>query len=103
MAEFVNVAGIDEILPGHAKLVEVNGSEIAIFNIDGSYHALDNSCSHVGGPLCEGEILGCQVTCPWHGAIFDVRSGAALGPPAFESVASYPVRIAGSQIQIEIQ
>ena len=102
MPEFAKVADIDEILPGHAKLVEVNGSEIAIFNIGGSYHAVDNSCSHVGGPLCEGEIVGGQVTCPWHGAIFDVRTGAALGPPAFESVACYPVRIEGAQIQIEI-
>ena len=102
MPEFLTVARTDEIGPGQAKLVEVDGNEIAIFNIDGSYHAIDNTCSHVGGPLCEGEIAGTEVTCPWHGAVFDVTSGQVLGPPAPESVARYNVRVEGSDIEVEI-
>src|SRR5258708_19984758 len=82
MPEFVKVATIDEIPNGQAKLVEVNGIEIAIFNVAGSFHAIDNTCTHVGGPLCEGELEGIEVTCPWHGATFDITTGALLGPPA---------------------
>lgn len=102
MAEFVAVAKTDEIPAGGAKLVEVSGKEIALFNIGGSYHAIDNTCTHVGGPLCEGELDGAEVTCPWHGAVFDVTSGQVLGPPAPESVARYNVRVEGSNIEVEV-
>jgi nitrite reductase/ring-hydroxylating ferredoxin subunit len=102
MPEFVKVAKTDEIPSGQAKLVEVNGNEIAVFNVAGSFHAIDNTCTHVGGPLCEGEINGTEVTCPWHGAAFDVTSGQVLGPPAASSVNSYIVRVNGSDIEVEI-
>ena len=102
MPEFVKVARTDEIPDGQAKLVEVNGNEIAIFNVQGSFHAIDNTCTHVGGPLCEGEIEGTEVTCPWHGASFDVTSGQVLGPPAPQSVSHYNVRIEGSDIEVEV-
>ena len=102
MPDFIRVATIDEIPPGGAKLVEVGGNEIALFNIAGAFHAIDNSCTHVGGPLCEGEINGHEVTCPWHGAVFDVTTGRVLGPPAAESVSSHNLRIQGSDIEIEI-
>ncbi|HKP37316.1 MAG TPA: non-heme iron oxygenase ferredoxin subunit [Pyrinomonadaceae bacterium] len=102
MPEFVKVATIDEIPVGSAKLIEVKGNEIALFNIGGTLHAIDNSCTHVGGPLCEGEISGADVTCPWHGAVFDLTTGRAVGPPAFEAVNRYEVRVEGPDVQIEI-
>lgn len=100
--EFVKVATVDEISPGSAKLVEVDGNEIAIFNVGGQFHALDNSCSHVGGPLCEGEISGAEVICPWHGAAFDIATGRAVGPPAFEALNHYNLRVVDGQLEIEI-
>jgi nitrite reductase/ring-hydroxylating ferredoxin subunit len=102
MPEFVKVARTDEVAPGRAKLVEAGGKEIALFNVAGSFHAIDNNCTHVGGPLCEGELDGTAVTCPWHGAAFDVTSGAVLGPPAGEPVSRYNVRIEGADIEVEI-
>jgi nitrite reductase (NADH) small subunit len=102
MPEFVKVATTEEIPLGHAKLVEVVGNEIAVFNVDGSFHAIDNTCTHVGGPLCEGEMAGTEVTCPWHGAVFDVTSGQVLGPPAASNVTRYSVRIDGSDIEVEV-
>ena len=102
MPEFVRIASTEEIPAGQAMLVEINGKEIAIFNVSGSFYAIDNMCTHVGGPLCEGEIEGPQVTCPWHGAVFDVTTGDALGPPASEGVSRYNVRVAGSDIEVEI-
>ena len=102
MPEFVKVARTDEVPVGQAKMVEANGTEIAIFNVAGSFHAIANTCTHVGGPLCEGEIDGTEVTCPWHGAVFDVTSGQVLGPPAPEPVTRYNVRVEGSDIEIEV-
>jgi nitrite reductase/ring-hydroxylating ferredoxin subunit len=102
MPEFIKVATTDEIAPGQAKLVEVGGNEIALFNVGGSFHAIDNTCTHVGGPLCEGEIDGAEVTCPWHGAIFDVTTGQVLGPPAAQSVTRYNVRVNGSDVEVEV-
>jgi nitrite reductase/ring-hydroxylating ferredoxin subunit len=102
MPEFIKAATTDEIPAGQAKLVEVRGKEIALFNLDGSFHAIDNMCTHVGGPLSEGELSGCEVTCPWHGAVFDVTTGQVLGPPAGSSVTRYNVRVDGSDVEVEV-
>jgi nitrite reductase/ring-hydroxylating ferredoxin subunit len=102
MSEFMKVAKTDDIPPGQAKLVEVGGKEIALFNVAGSFYAIDNNCTHVGGPLCEGEINGVEVTCPWHGAAFDVTTGQVLGPPAGDPVSRYNVRIEGPDVEIEV-
>ena len=71
MAEFVKVASMDEIAPDHARLVNIKGKEIALFNIEGTFFALENACTHEEGPLAEGEIEGHEVTCPWHGLATD--------------------------------
>src|SRR2546425_614095 len=75
---------------------------IALFNVDGKFFALDNTCAHRGGPLAEGEISGHEVTCPWHGARFDVRTGQVVGPPAQQAVARYGVRVTESDIEVEV-
>lgn len=80
----------------------MNGNEIALFNLSGEFYALDNTCTHVGGPLCEGEISDAEVICPWHGAAFDIATGRAVGPPAIEAVKRYNLRIENGQIEIEV-
>ena len=80
MADFVKVAKTDEIVPGQGKMTEVGGKKIALFNVEGSFHAIDDTCTHRGGPLSEGSLEGNQVTCPLHGARFDVTTGEVLGP-----------------------
>lgn len=102
MANFIEVAKTNEIESGTGKLIEVGGNEIALFNCDGSYYAIDNQCTHVGGPLCEGDLEGYKVTCPWHGAEFDVKTGSVLGPPAEESVKSYKVRVESDSIKVKV-
>jgi nitrite reductase/ring-hydroxylating ferredoxin subunit len=102
MPGFVKVASTDDIPAGQARMVEVDGVEIAVFNVAGSFHAIDNSCTHVGGPLCEGMVEGVEVTCPWHGAVFDVTTGQVLGPPAGQGVDRYNVRIVGPDIEVEV-
>ena len=102
MGEFFKVANADEIGSGRAKTVEVGDKTIALFNIDGAFYAIDDTCTHVGGPLSEGDLDGCRVTCPWHGAIFDVTTGEVLGPPAGASVNKYNTRIQGGDVEVEV-
>jgi len=102
MAEFVKVASTNEIASGQARLVNIKGKEIALFNIEGTFFALENACTHEEGPLAEGEIEGHEVTCPWHGARFDVRTGEVLCGPAYEDVARYNVRVTGTDIEVEL-
>jgi nitrite reductase/ring-hydroxylating ferredoxin subunit len=82
--------------------VEVEGRRVALFNIEGTYYAIDDACTHRGGPLSEGEVEGTVVTCPFHGACFDVTSGEALGPPAAAGVARHSVQVVGNDLEIEI-
>ena len=102
MADFVKVARTDEIAPGQGKMIEVSGKKIALFNVEGSIYAIDDTCTHRGGPLSEGVLEGTQVICPWHGAPYDVTTGDALGPPAPKGVARYNVRVEGGSIEVEI-
>src|SRR5436309_11296711 len=102
MAEFVKVASANDIAPGQARLVNVRGKEIALFNIEGNFFALENACTHEEGPLAEGDIEGHEVTCPWHGARFDIRTGEVLCDPAYEAVARHNVRVTGTDIEVEI-
>jgi len=102
MAGFVKVAKTDEIVPGQGKMIEVGGKKIALFNVEDSFYAIDDTCTHRGGPLSEGVLEGKQVTCPWHGATYDVTSGEVLGPPAIQGVARYNVRVEGSDIEVEV-
>ena len=70
----MKAASTSEITPGQARLVNIKGKEIALFNIEGNFFALGNACTHEEGPLAEGDIEGHEVTCRWHGARFDIRT-----------------------------
>ena len=102
MAERVTVAKASELKPGQAKAVQVQGETIALFNIGGTYYAIEDTCTHSGGPLSEGKVEGTTVTCPWHGAQFNLSSGEVLNPPAPAGVKSYTVHVQGDEIQLEM-
>lgn len=102
MSEFVKVATLDEIPPNGSKLVEVDYVRVAIFNLDGDLYAIEDMCTHDGGPLVEGSVVnGCEVMCPRHGARFDIRTGEALSMPAFEATETYAVKVDGNDVLIE--
>jgi 3-phenylpropionate/trans-cinnamate dioxygenase ferredoxin component len=100
MSDFVTVARTDELLPGERLIVEIGRKWIAIFNIEGEYYAIADICSHDDGPLAEGELIGCEIACPRHGARFDVRTGKVLSPPALVDVPAYAVRVEGDEVQV---
>lgn len=101
MGEFVKVAEVKDIAPGMGIVVELEGEPIALFNVDGTFYAIGDTCTHSGGPLSEGDLDGEIVTCPWHAAQFDVTTGEVVSPPADEPVPSYRVKVEGQNILIE--
>ena len=95
----MTVARVADIVPGSAKAVAVGDRGIALFNVDGTFYALDNTCPHQGGPLAEGWIEDCAVTCPWHAWTFKLADGKmTLGD--YAAVDSFEVRVAGDEVQI---
>lgn len=102
MGEFVKAGKKEEISAGQGKAVEVGGKTIAVFNVDGAYYAVADTCTHQGASLSGGTVDGNVVTCPWHAARFDLKTGEAVGPPASNPVTCYLVRAAGDDIEIEV-
>jgi glycine betaine catabolism B len=102
MTEFVPVATTDELDDSEGTIVEANDHTIALFRVDGDFYAIGNECTHQGGPLGEGDLNGTTVTCPWHGAQFDITSGEVLGPPADKPEPEYEVRVDGNEVQIGV-
>jgi 3-phenylpropionate/trans-cinnamate dioxygenase ferredoxin subunit len=101
MSSWLDVANVDEFPPGTRRVVDVDGTAVAVFNLGGEYFAIRDICPHDGGELANGKLEGEEIVCPRHGARFSVRTGAVLGPPAYEDVRSYPVRIMQGVVQIE--
>lgn len=100
MSDWVTVARVDELVPGTRRLVDVDGSQLVVFNLDGKYYAIEDVCTHDGGQLTGGEVEGDQIICPRHGARFCIRTGAALTAPAYEPTATFPVRVENGEIQV---
>lgn len=90
----------NELSAGNARTADVGNMQLAVFNVDGKFYALENSCPHQGGPLAEGFVEGKCVTCPWHGWEFDVTTGEC--PDMGEEVARFPVRVEDGTVQVEV-
>lgn len=101
MSEFVSVLEVDRLPPGHGRTVHVRGREFAVFNLDGKFYAMDNTCTHKGGPLGAGYMENGQVFCPLHGWVFDVKTGACV-TRSDRPVRSYPTRVQAGELQIDL-
>ncbi len=86
------ITGVKSPEPGHAIRVNVDGTDVAVFNQGGRLFAIAATCTHEGGPLDEGDVESLRVTCPWHGSVFDIQTGRVLQGPAEESVKAFRVR-----------
>jgi len=102
MAEFIKALTTGELPTGKATAVELNGKKVAVFNVDGTFYAIDDTCTHRGGPLSEGQVDGTVVTCPWHGAEFEITNGQVLGPPAPGGVTSFEVKVEGNDVMVKV-
>ena len=102
MAGLLTVARVGEVAPGRTKVVPVNGKEIALCNVGGTFYAIDNICTHDGGSLDQGHLEWNVVECPRHGARFDVRTGRALCLPAVLPVGTYKVVVEGDDVKVAV-
>jgi 3-phenylpropionate/trans-cinnamate dioxygenase ferredoxin component len=100
MCAFVQVARLEDIAPGELLRVEVAGRLVCLANVDGAIYAVDDDCTHISGPLDQGELEGCVLTCPLHLARFDVRTGQVLRGPARDDLPTYRVRVEGDAIYV---
>ncbi len=102
MASFFKVAARLEIPDGAGRSFEVEGRRIAIFNLAGTFYAIDEECTHSGGPLSEGTIEGDEIECPWHQGRFNIKTGAVVDAPPMDDLASYSVRLSGEDVEVEV-
>lgn len=104
MADFVRVAAVDEIPDPSSLLVEIGDRLVVVIHAAGHFYALDDVCTHDGGPLSEGPVdpTGRTIACPRHGAKFDLATGAALTMPATKPTVAHDVKIEGNSVQVKI-
>jgi len=100
MAELVKVAKISDIPPGEIRSFVVEGEVIAICHVNGKFYAIKDECTHMEYPLSEGTLDEETITCAWHGAKFNVRTGEVLAMPAFEPVETYEIKVEGDDIYV---
>ena len=96
----VRLAAVGDVAEGEGRVIETQGKELALFNVDGTYYVIDNMCAHRGGPLGEGELEGCLLTCPWHAWQFDVRTGDSVTDDS--KVAVYECKVEGDQVLVAV-
>jgi 3-phenylpropionate/trans-cinnamate dioxygenase ferredoxin subunit len=101
MPEWVDVAWVEDFPSGTVRTVQIEGTPIAVFNLNGRYYAIEDQCSHEAETLSDGEVAGEEIICPRHGAHFSIPTGAALSPPAYEPVATFPVRVEGGMVMVK--
>ncbi len=100
MPQFITVARLSELPPGEMKTVEFEGEPVVLANVDGEVFAFNGECTHQGGPLGEGLLVGDSVECPWHGGQFNVKTGEVIGPPPATDVSSYDVAVEGDEVKM---
>ena len=98
--DFVKAAQTGEVLPGKMKVVELGSENILLVNVNGTVHAIDDTCSHAYASLSEGELEGSELECPLHGAMFDLTTGQPQTPPAEEPITVYQVKVDGDDILV---
>lgn len=101
MPNFAKVGNTSDLKPGENKVVNVNGTEVALFNVDGIFFATTNTCPHRGGPLGEGFLEGDVVTCPWHGWKFNVKTGVSPVVPTAK-IPTYQVKVEGNDVLVAV-
>lgn len=100
MSQWFEAARIGEIANRGCKVVTLNGSDVAVFNLDGEYFALEDLCTHLGSDISSGWVEGDRAVCPLHLAEFSIRTGEALKAPAYEGVHTFPVRVRNEMIEV---
>ena len=100
MSDWIDVAREGSLAEGEHVMVEVDGVAVAVFRVEGAYYAIEDACTHDGAEIASGRLVGCEIVCPRHGARFCLKTGQVLSPPAYEDIATFPVRVEDGRIQV---
>ena len=100
MSEWIEATRACSLAPGEHVVVDVDGIDVAVFNIEGEYLAIQDTCTHDGTEIASGDLEGGEIVCPRHGARFCLRTGKVLAPPAYEDIDTYPVRVHDGRIEV---
>jgi 3-phenylpropionate/trans-cinnamate dioxygenase ferredoxin component len=101
MSEWVDVVAESALAIGENVVVDVDGVDVAIFNIDGEFYAIQDMCTHDGGEIVSGILDGDEIICPRHGARFCIKTGKVKSPPAYEDIACYEIRLNNERIEVK--
>ena len=104
VGQWVSVARVEDIPPGHAARVEIDEVPVAIFNVEGELHCIDDTCSHQEASLSEGDLDldRCAIECPLHGSAFDLRTGDPITLPAVEPIRVHRVEVSDGMIRVAL-
>jgi len=100
MTDWVDVCAENSLSNGANIIIDLDGSQVAIFKVDGQIYAIEDVCTHDGAEIASGELVGDEIICPRHGARFCIKTGAVKCAPAYEDVATFPIRIEQGRIQV---
>lgn len=97
---WIDVVCADELQPGKHLVVDLEGTAVAVFNLNGEFYAIEDTCTHDGAEIASGTLEKDVIVCPRHGARFCIKTGRVLSPPAYEDLHPFPVRVEGGVIQV---
>lgn len=100
MAEWIDAINVNELPAGMHIIVDLDDVSLLLVNVCGEFYAIENLCSHDGGELSDGEVIGAEIICPRHGSRFCLKTGTALSAPAFEDIDTYSVRVVGDRVEV---
>ena len=100
MTDWIDVCAASAMADNENIVVDVDGTDIAIFKLDGKFYAIEDVCTHDGAEIASGKLEGDEIICPRHGARFCVKTGTVKCAPAYEDVDTFPVRVEQGQLQI---
>ena len=100
MSDWLDVIDPSGLTDGENIIIDLDGTDVAVFKIAGEFFAIEDKCTHDGAEIASGVLEGDEIICPRHGARFCVKTGAVKSPPAYEDVACFPVRIENGKVQV---
>lgn len=100
MTDWIDVIDENALVDGEYVIVDVDGTEVAVFKLDGRFYAIEDVCTHDGAEIASGELEGDEIVCPRHGARFCIKTGAVKSPPAYEDIDCFPVQIVNGRVQV---
>lgn len=101
MSEWQTIGKDTMLAEGERMVVDLDGTDVVVFKLDGSFYALEDVCTHDGAEIASGMLEGCDIVCPRHGARFCIKTGAVKSAPAYEAITVFPIQIVNGELQIK--